>query len=359
MPSRTSLIAAALCALVCAPRAMGGDLVCIEVGTVWTGAGESFSPGCVLVRDGKILHVGDVATVGANVQRIAYPKGFLMPAITDAHTYLNVRDEADRNEATLPICPDFRIADCLTASTLKGVALYEEGVLATYVSPGPRQLVAGRGAVIDLGAEAVLAGLLTMCVSQEALSTDRAPVSRAGLGLMLREQVPQAVAGATTLRIFADAPNEAEQALAFARGQKAKAVLVGCLRPELLADVEGAAEAVVVVRPTVTPTQLARLAQASRKGVRIAFASWAESAWEVNLRFLAALAHRYGMPRDAVLRGLTTYAAEACERTCVLAAGAPSEFVIFDGDALDLSAPLVMVYAKNGIRYRAEGGAKP
>ncbi len=359
MRARSSLWSAAFFVAWCALRAAGGELLYIEVGTVWTGTGETFSPGCVLVRDGKILHVGEPASVGVDAKRLTMPKAFLMPAFTDAHTYLAIRDQSDRNEVTQPIYPEFKIGDCMTRSVIEGAALYEEGVLATYVSPGPRQLVAGRGAIIDLAAEQVVTGLLTMSISRDALCTDREPMSLAGLGLLLREKAPQAVAGATTLRIFAEEQGDAEQALAFARAQKAKAVLVGCARPDLLPAIEGAADAIVVVRPTVTPTQLARLAQASRKGIRIAFASWAERAWEVNLRFLAALAHRYGMPRDAALRGLTTHAAEACERTSVLAPGAPAEFVVFDGDPLDLSAPLVMVVAKGAVRYRTEGGAQP
>ncbi len=59
------------------------------------------------------------------------------------------------------------------------------------------------------------------------------------------------------------------------------------------------------------------------------------------------------------LRGLTTYAAEACERSGELAAGAPADFVVFDGDPLDLSSPLALVFAKGVIRYRPEGGAQP
>ncbi len=359
MRPRSSRALAAAVALACALGAPGAELLSIEVGTIWTGAGETFSPGCVLVRDGKILHVGAPATVGADAVRLAFPEGFLMPSLTDAHTHLAVQDRADLNEVAVPIYPEFRIADCLTASVIKSGALYEEGVLAAYVSPGPRQLVAGRGAVIDLAAETVAPGLMTMSLTGAALRDDREPMSRAGLGLLLREKAPGAVAGAPALRIFAAEPNEVEQALAFARAQNAKAVLVGCTRLDMLPALEGAADAIVVPAPTVAPRELGRMAEASRKGIRIAFASWADSVWEVNLRFLAALAHRHGMPREEALRGLTVYAAEACGRSAALAAGGPAEFVIYGGDPLDLRSPLRLVVAGGAVRYRPEGGVQP
>ncbi|HNR99548.1 MAG TPA: hypothetical protein PKX48_00230 [Planctomycetota bacterium] len=355
--NRRALAAAA--ALAWALGAAGAELVCFEVGTVWTGAGETFSPGCVLVRGGRILHAGAPATVSADAVRISFAEGFLMPALTDAHTHLAVRDRADLNEAAVPIYPQFEIADCLAAGVIESSALYEEGVLAAYVSPGPRQLVAGRGAVIDLAAEAVVPGLMTMSLTGAALRDDGEPMSRAGLALLLRDKGADAVAGAPALRIFAAEPKEVEQALAFARELKAKAVLVGCRRLDLLPGLEGAAKAVVVPAPVVTPRELGRLAEAGRKGIRFAFASWSDSVWEVNLRFLAALAHRYGLPREEALRGLTVYAAEACGRSAVLAAGAPAEFVIYGGDPLDLRTPLCAVVAGGAVRYRPEGGVQP
>lgn len=341
--------------------AFGGELQYYEVGTVWTGAGEPSSPGGVLVRDGKILHVGAPLKVPEKAKSIVLPKATLMPAFIDAQTYLGIKKESDRNERLKPIYPEFKITDSMNGQVLSGGTLYEEAVLTAYVSPGARTLVPGTGAVIDLGTRRVRPGLLTLSLSSDALYGDRAPTARSGMAFLLREEVPAAVAGRKVLRIFARRPDEVEMALSFAKKNGVAPILVGPERPDLL-PAYGDLEGVVVVPPsTFDPKRLGRLAAASEKGVRFAFASWAANEWHVNVRFLASVAHAYGMKREAALRALTVHAAEACgvPEAGTITVGGPADFVVFGGDPLDLTAPLQYVVADGKVRYTSEGGGKP
>ena len=358
MTLRARRIALGAALALCMGLAAGGETLHIEVGTVWTGAGESFSPGCVLMKDGRLLHVGGPLIVEPGTRSLSFPAAVLMPPLIDAHTYLTIKHPEDLNEVTRPIFPSYRIADSMYAQVVASAPLFEEGVCAAYVSPGPRQLVAGLGAVIDVGRLAVEPGLLTLSVSGDALCRDRAPTSLAGLALMLRDEVPAAVGPRDQVRIFAAARHEVELALSFAREHKSRAVLVGVEHPDAPAVREAGPDVIVVPKPDVTPRGLARWARASESGVRFAFASWADDVWHVNVRFLAALAHRSGMPREAALMALTAHAAEACglEGRGVVKAGGPAEFVVFGGDGLDLTSPVLLVVVDGRVRYTMEQG---
>jgi imidazolonepropionase-like amidohydrolase len=346
--------------LVGPAAASAAELLYFEVGTVWTGQGAPVTPGAVLVKEGKILHLGPPLKVAEKARRIAAPDAWIVPALTDAHSYLGTENEDERNETLRPIYPGFAIADSMDGAVLRAGTLLEEGMLRAYVSPGPRALVGGTGALVDLGTRRLGAGLMTLSVTEDALARDREPYAASGLALLLREKVPPIVAGRGCLRIFAEKPHEVATALAFARETKNRAVLVGVDRPELIPGLADPAEVIVVPRPSVAPGELARVARASEKGVRFAFASWAEDVWHVNLRFLASVAAAYGMPREAALRAVTVNAAEACgdPEGGTLRAGGRADFGVFAGDPLDLRHPLLFVVAGGRIRYTSDAGAK-
>jgi imidazolonepropionase-like amidohydrolase len=284
----------------------------------------------------------------------------VVPAFIDAHTYLGIKDRDDRNERLRAIYAEFKIADALEGSTIRGATLFEEGLLRAYVSPGPGAVVAGLGAVIDLARGDVAPGVLTLSTTDDTLSRDREPTAPSGVGLVMREQVPPIVKGRAVVRVFAEQPHEIALALGCAREAGARAVLVGVDRPDLLADSEPPAGTAVITRPSIDPVRLKRLAHATGKGVRCAFASWAADEWHVNIRFLASVAHAYGVSREAALAGLTVDAAYACDLggAGALAVGGRADLNIFGGDPLDLRSPLLYVVAGGRIRHTSEGTAE-
>ncbi len=334
-------------------------LLYIEAGCVWTGTGDQFRPGGILLENGRIIHVGKPLSVSKDVERIVVSGGFAMPAFLDAHSYLGVRKEEDRNESLRSIYPDFHVADALEGVVLSGRALYEEGYAALYVSPGDRSVVGGWGAVVDLIRRRVDEGVPALSVTQAALKDDRPPTSPLGVAELLERKAREALKGAKLLRIFASTPGETELALNFAASQGAAPVLVGCLCPDLLPQFSAPKETIVVPPFTVEVAKLKRIAQAARSGVSFAFGSFAEDQWHINNRFMASLAVAYGMPREAALRALTINAARASGLpSCALKVGVRPVIAVFRGDVLNLSSPLACLVAGGRVLYRTEGGPK-
>ena len=60
----------------------------IENATVLTVAGETLSPGAILIRDGKIAEVGATVTVPDGAEVIDASGRFVMPGIIDAHSHI-------------------------------------------------------------------------------------------------------------------------------------------------------------------------------------------------------------------------------------------------------------------------------
>jgi imidazolonepropionase-like amidohydrolase len=336
--------------------AAGGELLYFEAGTVWTGTGETHAPGSILVRDGEVLHVGPALKVAPTARKIVVPGAYIVPAFVDAHSYLGIKDADNRNERLKSVYPEFKIADCLHGSIIPSGVLFEEGVMRAYVSPGPGAVVAGLGAVIDLGRKNVVDGLLALSVSTDALSTAREPIALSGVGALLRERVPKALGGRTAVRVFANRQNDVETALSLAREHGVRAVLLGVERPDLLADLPAASDVILIPRPTIEPVRLKRIAAASERGVRVAFASWADDAWHVNVRFLASVANAYGLSHEAALRALTVNAAEACGLAGggTIEIGGRADFSVFAGDPLDLRSPLLWVVADGAVCYASD-----
>ncbi len=354
------LFTAAAIVLLASGTATAQQKTYYETGTVWTGTGKVFSPGGVLVENGKLLHVGKPLKVDEKVKQIRHPDGFLLPCFVDAQTQIAVDNPAQLNEQIREVYPEFEIADLLNFKTINATMMLEEGVLAAYISPGPQTVVSGMGALLNISDRSLTTGALTLSIGEAALSRSRKPTSLAGLGAMLRDTVPAACKGHTMLRIFASKPHEAELALQFAHNQKATAVLMGIERPDLFADLAHARDAILIPRPTIEPDKLRKMAEASKKGVRFAFASWADTVYHINVRFLAALAFHYGMPREEVLKGLTVHAAHASNLAGDgrLARGNRADFAVYRGDPLDLSNPLLMIIAGGTSCYTTVKGTK-
>ncbi|RLG19739.1 hypothetical protein DRN74_06410, partial [Candidatus Micrarchaeota archaeon] len=223
--------------------------------------------------------------------------------------------------------------------------------------PGPRAVIGGWGAAVDLVRRRVKEGLLSFSLTSEALKTDRPPTSFLGVAKLLRQEGPKALKGSKVVRVFAEAPGEVELALSFGASEERRIILVGCRRPDLLPELSVSSDTVVIPPFTVEPNKLKRIAQAAKKGVCFAFGSFAEDQWHINLRFIASLAVVYGMPRESALKALTLNAAKACGLPQVpLEVGARPDIAFFGGDPLDLRSPLICLIGNGRVVYSTKGG---
>ncbi|EEX49294.1 MULTISPECIES: amidohydrolase [Jonquetella] len=110
--------------------------------------------GMVLVRDGKILSVGQNVSAPEGTERIDGHGGILTPGLVDAHTHIGSCPEGmhysmtDENEMTSPVTPQVRIIDSVYPFDRAFVEARSGGVTTVQTLPGSGNVIGGRGAVL-------------------------------------------------------------------------------------------------------------------------------------------------------------------------------------------------------------------
>ena len=131
--------------------------VVIAGATVLTATGETYEPGFVVLRDGRIDAVGsgDAPDVPGAVVVDASGR-FVTPGLIDTHSHLGVypspgaRAHSDGNEATSPTTPGVWAEHSLWPQDPGLQRAAEGGVTALQVLPGSANLVGGRGVVLQM-----------------------------------------------------------------------------------------------------------------------------------------------------------------------------------------------------------------
>jgi imidazolonepropionase-like amidohydrolase len=120
-------------------------VVLIKAGAVIDANGQRFAPGCVLVRDGKIVGVSDsIAADGAEVRDFG-PQAVVTPGLIEANAEIDFAP--DRAEDGAEISPRVRVVDGLDPESPAWAGLRANGVTTAFVTPSGRAVIAGRGAV--------------------------------------------------------------------------------------------------------------------------------------------------------------------------------------------------------------------
>lgn len=110
--------------------------------------------GMVIVRDGKILSVGQNVSAPEGTERIDGHGGILTPGLVDAHTHIGSCPEGmhysmtDENEMTSPVTPQVRIIDSVYPFDRAFVEARSGGVTTVQTLPGSGNVIGGRGAVL-------------------------------------------------------------------------------------------------------------------------------------------------------------------------------------------------------------------
>ncbi|MDZ5473819.1 amidohydrolase [Bacillus sp. 31A1R] len=115
---------------------------------------KSIPHGDVLIKDGKIIEVGENLTADSDTKIIDCHNQYLLPGFIDVHTHLGLYDEGtgwagnDANETHEPISPHIRAIDGVYPLDPAFSDAIKYGITTAHVMPGSANIIGGTTSVI-------------------------------------------------------------------------------------------------------------------------------------------------------------------------------------------------------------------
>jgi imidazolonepropionase-like amidohydrolase len=388
-----------------------GDTLVLRGGRVVTVSGEVIENGVLVVTGGRIAAVGRDVPVPPGATSVDVSGRFVYPGLFDGLTNLglteigSVRGSVDTTELG-EVNPNAQTWVALNPHS-ELIPVTRAGGVSTALSIPTGGLVSGQSAVIRLAgttpgemtvrpaaalhvvfpsggpapgedaeeerepktlAERIkekervqrqslerLASLLeearAYSAAREAAEAGRAAAPKPDA---LLEALGPAARGQQPVVVRADAAEDIRAAVAFAEAQRLRLVLAGGLEAWRVADLLRQKDVPVLLKVLRLPRKrsdpydapFANAAILHRAGVRFAIVTDDESNSR-NLPHEAAMAHAFGLPREAALRAITLSPAEILgvgARLGSLEAGKDATLVVASGDILDHRTRVEAVY---------------
>lgn len=330
--------------------------------------------GSLLLRGGKVAYVGaDIpAEARARAAVVDYGDATIVPGFVLPPTTLT-RDR-DLAEGALPFTPDLRVAEAFDPWQPELAMLPRHGVTAVVLSPSPRNVAAGLGALVKPGRDAgrlVAADLhLLLSLAATARNPERPPTSLMGAVDLLRTGFDAARAGGAAgpdvavlregmqgsrpIAVHADSHVELVAALDLARDFGFAPVLIGARDAEKVLPRLLQQQATVVLdslRPEQRLAELSLPTMLAEAGVPFCFGGRPELQ-----RLSAVLAIRHGLDRRIALQALTRAPAIAFGQQAAVGSlrqGCAADFTVWTGDPLDLDSAHVATWV-DGVRVHGD-----
>ncbi len=146
---RASFFRVAVAAAACGGSAIGSvaaqDAFVVRLGRTHVGEGHTLAQGWMLVRDGRIEHIGsDEPENAQNLPVVDARDKVVMPGLVAVDTDLGGNGDADYN-----VTPDFVALASFDFARTQHRAL-SGGVTTAYLAPGRNRLIPGQGSVVKL-----------------------------------------------------------------------------------------------------------------------------------------------------------------------------------------------------------------
>lgn len=345
-----------------------------KAGTVHTMAGDSFSPGQVLVVDGKIKSVGkDLKAAGAKVMDLG-KDAVVMPGLVNAYSQ-SAMAAGSTDEITDEVTPSFKAIDSIDWSQKSLRRQLENGTTTMNVCPGTQNVVAGLAAIIKtdetqqivINKEAAL--LASMCNDPAARNRSRSrpdsiyvrqPTNRMGVVWILRNTFSKAIAAAedskwTNLKEVVDG----KRRLMMVSRMSYDLNTVGTLADEFKFSpiIVGGQEA-YKVKSTLAERNYPIVLQPQNPGAESG-SERSELCWNVagvlkeagitfalsgdNLLDQAQFAHRHGLDKETALAAITSTPAKILgidKQVGTIESGKDADLVVLSGDPLEITTSI-------------------
>jgi imidazolonepropionase-like amidohydrolase len=366
------------------------ETVVITGATIHTlGPQGTIKNGTLVIENGKIRDVGISVPVPAAARRIDARGRIVTPGLLDSFSQLGlvevdaVEDTVESRSEDDRITAAFRAADAVNPRSMLIPVNRIEGLTRAVAAPllGRGSLIAGQGAVIDLGGpgDYVVRSPAAMFATLGEAGAQRSGQSRANALLRLREALRDALdyeahrkayeqgdrreyslsrldlealipvaKGELPLVVTVHQASDIEAILRLARELKLKLILAGAAEGWKVASQIAQAKVPVLINPlqdlpdsfeTLDAT-LENAARLHKAGVTVAFMT-GEAHNSRNIRQAAGNAVAYGLPWDAALAAITSVPARIwgiAGSYGTLEPGKDADVVIWDGDPLELTS---------------------
>ncbi|SCH86435.1 MULTISPECIES: amidohydrolase [unclassified Romboutsia] len=130
-------------------------MLLIKNGKIMTMCGKTYDNGSILIKDGKIIDIGENIDITDEDYTVIDAKNYwVMPGIIEAHCHIGIKEERkgfegdDCNEINEPITPYLRALDGINVMDSAFHTAITSGITGVMVGPGSSNVVGGQFAFI-------------------------------------------------------------------------------------------------------------------------------------------------------------------------------------------------------------------
>lgn len=188
---------------------MGGKMLFIKNGKVFTMENGILDGASILIENGKIIDIGYDLKESEDAHVIDAQGKIVMPGFIDAHTHIGIVESSigfegsDHNERTNPITPQLRAIDAINPVDIAFKEAIERGITCTATGPGSANVIGGEFVAIKTYGDRVDDMIVKKTVGMKCAfgenpkrnynQKDQMPMTRMGIASLLRETLFKAV----------------------------------------------------------------------------------------------------------------------------------------------------------------------
>ncbi len=384
-------------------------MLLIKNGKILTMAGKTYESGEVLIKDGKIVYVGEQADVSLEEEDTVIDANglWVMPGIIEAHCHIGISEEKegqeqdDSNETTLPVTPYIRALDAVNPMDAAFHNAIQAGITSVMVGPGSSNVVGGQflfmkthGRVID---DMVIKEPAAMKVAfgenpkKAYKDLNTPPASRMTIAAMLREELFLAkqyqhkkekskevedfeedfrleawlpvLRGEIPLKAHVHRADDILTAIRIAKEYHLKLTLDHCSEGHIIADEIKYSGYPAIIGPGMSCRNKLEIKNVdfktpgvlAKKGVKVAITTDHPVTLIQYLPICAGLAAKKGLGVEEGLKAITINAAEICQvdsRVGSLEAGKDADIAIFTGNPMEVFTHTVYTIIDGAVVYQ-------